>query len=57
MDVTGRRGRRRKQLLDSFKETRLYRKLKDEATDRAPWRNGFGRFYGPFVRYTAKCMN
>jgi hypothetical protein len=29
--VTGRRGRRRKQLLDDFKEARGYRKLKQEA--------------------------
>jgi hypothetical protein len=29
--VTGRQGRRRKQLPDNFKETRGYRKLKEEA--------------------------
>jgi hypothetical protein len=34
MEVTGRRGRRRKLLLDDFKEKRWYWKLKDEALDR-----------------------
>ena len=34
MDVTGRRGRRRKKLLDDLKEKRGYRKLKEEALDR-----------------------
>jgi hypothetical protein len=32
--VTGRRGRRRKQLPNGFKETRRYWKLKEEALDR-----------------------
>jgi hypothetical protein len=33
-EMTGRRGRRRKQLLDDLKEKRRYRKLKEEALDR-----------------------
>ena len=33
--MTGRRGRRRKQLLDDLKETRGYCKLKEEAVDGA----------------------
>jgi hypothetical protein len=33
IEVTGRRGRRRKQLLDELKETRGYMKLKEEAID------------------------
>ena len=33
-EVTGRRGRRRKQLLDDLKETRGYCKLQAEALDR-----------------------
>jgi hypothetical protein len=56
--VAGRRGRRRlKQLLDDLKETRGYRKLKEEALDRTVWRTGFGRGCGPVVRQTAEWMN
>jgi hypothetical protein len=40
--VTGRRGRRRKQLLDDLKEKRRYWKLKEEALDRTLWRTRFG---------------
>ena len=40
--MTGRRGRRRKQLPDDLKETRGYRKLNEEAIDRTLWRNSFG---------------
>jgi len=43
----GRRGRRRKQLLDDFKERRIHSKLKEEALDRTLWRTGFGRDHGP----------
>jgi len=50
MKVTGRRGRRCKQLLDGLKEKRGYCKLKEEALDRTVWRTGFGRGYGPVVR-------
>jgi hypothetical protein len=42
IEVTGRRGRIRKQLLDDFKETRRYCNLKDEALDRSLWRTRFG---------------
>jgi hypothetical protein len=34
IEMTGRRGRRRKQLLDDFKEMGRYWKLKEEALDR-----------------------
>jgi hypothetical protein len=34
IEMTGRRGRRRKQLLDDLKEKRRYWKLKEEALDR-----------------------
>ena len=44
----GRRGRRRKRLLDDLKETGEYWKLKHEAIDRAH----FGRGCGPVVRPT-----
>jgi hypothetical protein len=45
--MTGRRGKRRKQLLD---ETRGYSKLKEDALDRTLWRTGFGGGYGPTCR-------
>jgi hypothetical protein len=41
--VTGRRARRRKQLLNDLKETRRYCKLKEEALVRTLWRSRFGR--------------
>ena len=52
--MTGRRGRRRKQLLEDVKEKRVYRHLKEEAIDRAAWRTGFGRGYGNVERKTAE---
>jgi len=45
----GRRGRRRKQLLNNLEETRIYCKLKEEALDRTLWRTRFGGGYGPGV--------
>jgi hypothetical protein len=54
MEVTGRRGRRLKQLLDELKETRGYCKLKEETLDHTVWRTGFGRGCGPVVRQTAE---
>jgi hypothetical protein len=46
IEVTGRRGRRRKQLLDDLKKTRGYCKYKEEALDRIQRRKRFGRGYG-----------
>jgi len=37
----GRRGRKRKQLLDNLKENRGYWKLKGEAPDHIPWGKDF----------------
>jgi hypothetical protein len=54
IEMTGRRGRRRKQLLDDLKEKRRYCKFKEEALDRTLWRTRFGRGYGPVVRQTAE---
>jgi hypothetical protein len=54
IEMTGRRGRLRKQLLDDLKEKRRYWKLKEEALDRTLWRTCFGRGYGPVVRQTAE---
>jgi hypothetical protein len=45
IEMTGRRGRRCKQLLDDLKEKRRYWKLKEEALDRVLWRIRFGRGY------------
>jgi len=52
--VTGRRGRRRKKLLDDLKEWRGYSHLKEETLDRTKWRACFGRSFGPVVRETSK---
>jgi hypothetical protein len=57
IEMTGRRGWRRKQLLDGLKETRGYKKLKQEAQDRTVWTTRFGRGYGPVLRQTAEWMN
>jgi hypothetical protein len=54
IEMTGRRGRRRKQLLDDLKEKIRYWNLKEEALDRTLWRSRFGRGYGPVVRLTTK---
>jgi hypothetical protein len=53
IEVTGRRGRRRKKLLDDLKERRGYSHLKEEALDRTECRARFGRGFGPVVRQTA----
>ena len=49
IEVTRRRGRRRKKLLDELTDRREYCQLKEEALDRAMWRNRFGRGFGPVV--------
>jgi hypothetical protein len=48
--VTGRQGRRRREL----KERGGYSRLKEEALDRTMWRARFGRGFGPVVRQTTK---
>ena len=50
--MTGRQGRRRRKLLDDFKERRGYSHLKEEALDRTMWRARFVRDFGPVVRQT-----
>jgi len=50
IEVTGRRGRKRRKLLDDLKERRGYSHLKEEALDRTMWRARFGRGFGPVVR-------
>jgi hypothetical protein len=54
IEVTGRRGRRRRKLLDDLKERRGYSYLKEEALDCTMWTARFGRGFGPVVRQTTK---
>ena len=54
IEVTGRRGWRRRKPLDNLKERRGYSHLKEEALDRTMWRARFGRGFGPVVRQTTK---
>ena len=56
-EVTGSRGRRRKQLLDDLEDKRGYCILKEEALDLTFLRTGFGKGCGPVVRQTTKWMN
>jgi hypothetical protein len=57
IEATGRRGIRRRKLLDELKESRGYSRLKEEALDRSIWRARLGRGFEPVVRQTTKCMN
>jgi len=50
IEATGRRGRRRRKLLDDRKERRGYCHLKEEALDRTMWSVRFGGGFGPVVR-------
>jgi hypothetical protein len=49
-EVTRRRGRRRRKLLDDLTERRGYSHLKEEALDRTMWRNRFGGGFETVVR-------
>ena len=49
VEVTRRRGRRRKNLLDDFKDGTEYCQLKEEALDCTMWRNRIGRGFGSVV--------
>jgi hypothetical protein len=42
IEMAGRRGRRRRKLLDDLKERRGYSHLKEEALNRTMWRARFG---------------
>ena len=55
-EVTERRGRRRKQLLDDLKETRGYWNMKEVALDHTRWRTRFRTGYGPVVRQGTECI-
>jgi hypothetical protein len=54
LEVTRRRGRRRRKLLDDLKERKGYSHLKEEALDRTMWRARFGEGFGPVVRQATK---
>ena len=54
--MSGRRGRRSKQLLNGLKEKKGYMKFKEEAVDFCVWRTRFGRSYGPVTRQTTDCI-
>jgi hypothetical protein len=54
IEVIGRRGRRRKKLLDDLKDRRGYSHLKEEILDRTMWRARLGRGFEPVVRQTTK---
>ena len=56
IEVTGRQRRRRK-LLDDFKERRGYSHLQEEALDSTMWTACFGKGFGPVIRQTTKWMN
>jgi hypothetical protein len=49
IEVTRRRGRRRKKLLDDLGDRRGYSNFKEEALDRIKWRNRVGRGCGRVV--------
>ena len=55
--MTRRQGRRRKKLLDDFKDRRGYSQLKEEALDRTLWRNHFRGGFVPVVRQNIEWMN
>jgi hypothetical protein len=54
IEVKGRRGKRRTNLLDDLKERRENCYLKEEALDQKMWRVRFGRGLETVVRQTAK---
>jgi hypothetical protein len=54
MEVTRRRGRRRRKLLDDLKDGKGYFYLKEEALDRPMWRNRFRGGFEPIVRQNAE---
>jgi hypothetical protein len=54
MELTRRRGRRRRKLLDDLQERRGSSHLKDEALYHTKWRARFGRVFGLALRQTPK---
>jgi len=56
IEVTGRRVRRRRKLLDDIKERRGYSHWKVEDLGLTVWRDRFGTDFRPVVRQTTKGM-
>ena len=56
MEVTRRRIRRRRKLLDDLTDRRGYCHLKEEAVDRTMRRNRFGGGFGPVVRQNTELI-
>jgi hypothetical protein len=56
IEVTRRRGKIYKQLLDDLKEKSGYWKLKEETLDHTLWKTLFERGYGPVVRLPNELM-
>jgi hypothetical protein len=54
IEMTGRRQRKRKQLLNDLKETREHWKFKEEVQARTVLRTLCGRGYGPVLRQTTE---
>jgi hypothetical protein len=52
--VTGRRGRRRRKMLDDLEGRRVYSHLDEEVVDRTMWSPGSGRGFRPVVRQATK---
>ena len=50
IEVTGRRGRRRRKLLDDLKERRGFSHLKEKDLYRTTWRARFVKGFGPIVK-------
>ena len=57
MEVSRRRGRKRKKLLDDLKERRGYSHLKEETLDRTIWRSRFRGGFEPVFRQNTEWMN
>jgi hypothetical protein len=56
IEVTGRQGRRRRNLLDDLKERRRHSHLKEKALDSTVWTVCCGRGFGPVVRQATEWM-
>jgi hypothetical protein len=56
IEVTGRRRRERRKLLEKPKERRGYPQLKEKTLDRTMWRARFGRGFRPVLRQINKWM-
>jgi hypothetical protein len=55
--MAGRRGRRRKQLLNDLKRKRGYWILKEGTLDRTLWRTRIAKCCGPVLRQTTELMD